>query len=221
MFLNLFFNSIPHPEENSDVDTVIAIFQLLKARYPNFTFEDDTVISLSAISNDDLIALTSLLMHHTCITDRREVLTSPLCHRLSPVTQLSIKIFLEKVDVNVTINELLEIIQQCTGQGEMSLRNSYNWIASGDSPINNGSPLQTLLNRTPSSKSSRFFERDREIKKLKSELEQERYEKTDLQEELKLQCDRNTKLGKCLGFDPFYKISSYINQHKCNTVESR
>lgn len=169
----------------------------MKAKYPNFTFEDETVASLTAVSDNDLISLLSLLMHHACITDRREVLTSPLCHRLSPVTQLNIKIFLEKVDTDVTIKELHEIIRQCTGHREINLKKSYNWIASGDSPINNGSPLHALL-QTPSSKTSRFLEKDREINKLKTELELERFEKADLQEELKVQCDKNIKLGKSI-----------------------
>lgn len=195
-FDNSYFDSVPESEVHVGVDTVFTIFQLLKTKYPKFTFENEAVASLTAVSDNDLIALSSLLMHHTCITDRREVLTSPLCHKLSADTQLSIKIFLERVDANITIKELHEIIQQCTGQGDMRLKRSYNWIASGDSPINNGSPLLSLLHNTPS-KTSRFFEKDREIIKLKTELEQERYERADLQEELKLQCDRNTKLGKC------------------------
>lgn len=189
----MFFYSFSESERN--LDTVLAIFQLLKSSYPNYVFEDETVSSLSAVSYDDLIAFSSLLMHYTCMIDRRESLTSPLCHIQSPITQLSIKIFLEKMNNTITNKELHGIIKQCTGQGEISFRNSYNWIASGDSPINNGSPLQEFLNKTPHLRKSRFSEKDREINKLKAELELEQLEKADLQEELKMQCDRNSKLG--------------------------
>lgn len=134
-------------------------------------------------------------MHHACITDRREVLTSPLCHQLSSSTQLKIKMFLEKIDNDISVEQLVEVIKECSERtNELILTSPCVSVAHGDD-LARDSPLQDLLCRTPQSKPSRFLEKDREINKLKTELELERYEKADLQEELKAQCEKNNKLG--------------------------
>lgn len=70
---------------------------------------------------------------------------------------------------------------------------SYQWMPIGDSPLVGKSPLQDFL-RSPNVKAT-SLEKDREIKRLKSELEIERFEKADLQEELKEQKEQIKKLG--------------------------
>lgn len=172
------------------------IFKLLKSQYPNFTFANGNANSWSEIPHDEVVSLLSLLMHHSCITDRSEVLTSPLCYQLSRATQLNIKMFLEKIDSVVTEPKLANVIKECIKQGcNSEIDTACHWVASGDSPLICGSPLQDFLLRTPQGKNCRL-ERYREIKQLQTKLELERLEKADLQEDLKLQCEKNSKLGR-------------------------
>lgn len=171
------------------------MLELFKIQYPDFVFHNDDLHFLSEASSEDLIVITSLLMHHSCITDRREVLTSPLCHRLSQSTQMNIKAFLEKVEHDVTLEKLQEIILECCAINCDTSDSSLVCNASGDSSSTVESPLQGLFVRTPHTRRSRFLEKNREINKLRLELQSERYEKQDLQEEVKAQLERNDKLG--------------------------
>lgn len=170
------------------------VFNLLRTQYPNVSFND--VDSWPAISNEDLLSITSLLLHHTCVTDPREVLTTPLCQNLSQATQLSIKLFLENVNYNTTNAELKEVIKLCVMKREEIILSSSLCLTNEDSVLNCVSPLEDLLSGTPKLKNVRFLERDREVKRLKRDLELERYEKADLQEEFKLQQEKNEKLSK-------------------------
>lgn len=175
------------------------ILGLLKKQYPNIAFNIKNVESWTDVPYKDLLSITSLLLHHTCIIDRREVLTSPLCNKLSQLTQLSIKLFLEKLDFNITNETLDEVINVCVAiikEEAMSTFDSPLCTIYGNSSLNCKSPLEDLLIRTPKVKNSSCFEKIREIKHLKNDLEMERFEKADLQEELKLQQQRNDKLSK-------------------------
>lgn len=136
------------------------------------------------------------MLHHSCITDGREVLTSPLCHKLSQTTQLCIKLFLEKVDFDVTRETLNEVINLCVASRDKTSSSSSTEYE--DTPLNCNSPLQDLLTRTPKFKNSRLIEKEREIKQLKNDLDLERFEKADLQEEFKLLQEKNDKLSKYL-----------------------
>lgn len=137
------------------------------------------------------------MLHHSCITDGREVLTSPLCHKLSQTTQLCIKLFLEKVDFDVTRETLNEVIHLCvTNMAKTTLPSLPFCTEFRDAPLNCGSPLQDLLTKTPKFKNSRYLEKEREIKQLKKDLDLERFEKADLQEEFKLLQEKNDKLSK-------------------------
>lgn len=95
-------------------DGVTFVLNLLKAHYPSVLFDTSKIYCWMDVSQSDLLSITSLLLHHTCVTDRREVLTSPLCHRLPQTTQLAIKLFLEKVDCDITKDRLHEVIELCT-----------------------------------------------------------------------------------------------------------
>ena len=84
-----------------------------------------------------------------------------------------------------------KIIKICIDDASDHLANNQ-WLNVETSSCSN-SPLQDLL-KTPVSKMGRLHEKDRLIAKLKTELDAERYDKTELQEELKKQMDRNKKL---------------------------
>ncbi|GJQ72076.1 hypothetical protein Trydic_g3173 [Trypoxylus dichotomus] len=91
-----------------------------------------------------------------------------------------------------------------------------HWMPVGDSPLVGKSPLQEFL-RSPNAKSTRF-EKDRQIKKLKSELEMERFEKGDLQEELREHKEHITKLANQIK-DKTAQISKLRNE--LYTLENR
>ena len=130
-------------------------------------------------------------MHYSCVIAKNELLVTPLCDKLSSEIQLSIRTFLERVDVMVTNPQLNDIIVLPYKNNVMD-DSLARWKPAGDSIYVN-SPLQDFL-KTPISKPCRE-ERDRELKKLRSELELERYEKSDLQEELKECNEQIKKLG--------------------------
>lgn len=149
-------------------------------------------IHLNDLPLTDLAAITSILMHYTCIHDRRDVLTSPLCYNLQEFTQIKIRNFLERVQecTNLSYNELVTVIENCIGEQSQI----QNWLSSNN--FNNSrSPLQDVL-KTPVLKSTRMIERDKEIAKLKSNLELVQEEKETIEEELKNQITKNKKLGK-------------------------
>lgn len=168
---------------------------MFSKHYPNYLFENKTDIHLFDLPEIDLKALTSLLMHYTCIYDRRDVLTSPLCHSLSQTTQLIIRNFLQKITKNVTKDTMNDIIKSCIDDASDHLPTNQ-WL-SVETTCSKNSPLQDLL-KTPVSKFGRLYEKDKLISTLKSELEAERYEKADLQEELKLQSEKSKKIEQQL-----------------------
>lgn len=172
----------PKQEEND----VQFIFNLLKAQYHNFSLDVTNINSWTDVSQKDLLAVTSLLLHHTCITDRHEEITSPLCCKLPQAIQFQIKHFLENVNLDITREKMETAIDLCVKlKEELSLSDSSFHTVYEVSPLYHQSPLQGLLTGTPKSKRSMLFEKEREIKQLKNDLELERYEKADLQEELK------------------------------------
>ncbi|XP_049820003.1 repetitive organellar protein isoform X2 [Aethina tumida] len=173
-----FFNNIQKILKKSDeFDVLTFIFDIFSKYYPKFSFKNKSNLHISDLSKSEVSSITSLLMHYTCIYDRRDVLTVPLCNTLDQKTQIHIRNFLEKVTSNITYEEL---------QRHMQSNYDENALDTSD------------ILKTPSFKAGRLQVKDREISKLKSELELERYEKADLQEEIKLQIEKNKKLDKQL-----------------------
>lgn len=137
-------------------------------------------------------------MHYTCIHDRRDVLTSPLCHNLQKTTQICIRNFLERAqECSELTNETLNaIIAYCEAETERNAtEQTQQWLSVPFGNEMGKSPLQDIL-KTPSTKGSRILEKDKEISRLKTDLELSQEEKENLEEDLKLQTERNKKLGK-------------------------
>ncbi|XP_044265384.1 nucleoporin nup211 [Tribolium madens] len=176
-------------------DVLTFIFDLFGRHYPNYLFHNKTEIHLFDLPEIDLKAIISLLMHYTCIYDRRDVLTSPLCHSLSQSTQLIIRNFLQKTTTSVNKESMSDIIKSCIDDASDHLITNQ-WL-SVETSCSSNSPLQDIL-KTPISKFGRLHEKDKIISKLKSEIEAERYEKADLQEELKLQLEKSKKIEQQL-----------------------
>ncbi|XP_076266975.1 uncharacterized protein LOC143200443 isoform X2 [Rhynchophorus ferrugineus] len=185
-FFNNFHKTI---KKSTDIicDDLTFIFELLSKHYPKFEIQDKASIHVSNLSRSDLINVTSLLLHYTCIHDRRNVLTSPMCHNLSSATQQHIKSFLEKVTAEISYDALEEVIKSLFIKNLKIPCQLYN---SGSS--NKATPLQDIL-RTPTTKMKKMEEKDKEIRTLKRELETEKFYKADLEDDIK---DLTDKVGK-------------------------
>lgn len=171
-------------------DCLAVSIDLIKAQYPNYIIDKEYLIDLSDLPNKNIVTVCSLLLHFGCVIERKDTLIMPSC-KLPPDIQHYIKNFLEKVNSKITNFHFKKIIEEMNESNISST--SYQWIPIGDSPLVGKSLLHDFL-RSPNVKST-SLEKDREIKRLKSELEIERFEKADLQEELKEQKGQIKKLG--------------------------
>lgn len=166
----------------------------MKQQFPNFNLDYLSNIHFQDLLEADLLVISSLLLYYSCIHDRRDVLTSPLCHKLSQTTQIYIRAFLENMKSQITRDDFFQILKQVINKDvNVKCIRSYG-LQAGDSSLMSQSPLQDILQTTPS-RLGRLQEKDKEINKLRHEIDLERFEKGDLQNELDLQKERNKKLG--------------------------
>lgn len=175
----------------SNEECFITSLDLIKAQYPNYSLDNLLATDLQNLSTKNITTLCSLLLHFACVVERKDSLIVPSCNKLPQDVQMYIKNFLEKVNSRITNFHLKKIIEEMN-ESNISTT-SYQWQPIGDSPLTGNSPLQEFL-RSPITKTTKLH-KDREIKKLRSELELERFEKSDLQEELKEHKEQITKLG--------------------------
>lgn len=173
-----FFINIFRLLSKTTITNFLPEFQsFLKMQYPNVNIQNHP-----KLSDCDITVLASLLMHYACVYDRRETLTAPLCSNLTEDTQLSIKSFLEGISTHSNEEDLKKIMKIAVKNKESSVScrtpRLFTCHSGGDSPAL-GSPLHDFL-RTPAYKSGRLQEKDREIKKLRMELQTEKYEKEDM-----------------------------------------
>lgn len=173
-------------------DSLTFIFELISVHYPAYSFENRQDVHLLDLPLYDIKAILSLLLHYTCLLNGRDVFTTPLCHSLPQPDQLIIRNFLQRMSKNISKNALDTVLLECI-QGEIT-KNSC-WHSFSES-TDCQSPLMVLFGGTPVSKPTRLQEKDRIISKLKAELEIEKFDKLDLQSDIKTYVDKNKKLGK-------------------------
>lgn len=161
------------------------LFKLLKQHYSHFDFNGS---DLNVLTRKDLIEIASLLMHFTAILEPREVFVEPLCSNLPESFQISIKKFLETFQHSKTREDFYDIIESCVKKESCV---SPSWVCV--SPVTN-SPLQKFF-KTPTPRFARFLEKDKEIQKLKTELEVERMDKLEVQDDLKMREQQIKKLS--------------------------
>lgn len=168
------------PEQLSETsdNIIITVYKFIKAHYPNYEFELEKS-DLGDLNTHDLIIITSLFMHYTCILGRRDDLIEPLCSKLTQNVQENIRNFLEAFSGTVTREELEYYVTEVMNvETQASTPPTYNYFKVR-TPKVMSSPLEDYL-KTPKSRSRV----NNEIRKLKSALELEKDEKADLQEEL-------------------------------------
>ncbi|CAH0551191.1 unnamed protein product [Brassicogethes aeneus] len=179
-------------KSNAESDDLKFLFNLISTFYPKCIYEISSNLNLQQLTTIEITYLISLLLHYSCIYDRRDILTVPLCKGLNKKTQIYIRNFLEKVNATTSYDELINIINY---KYERYLMDN-NALWPNNYSLEPQSPLQEIF--TPNSKTKLPESKTREIIQLKSALELERYDKADIQEELKLQLDINKKMEKQL-----------------------
>ncbi|XP_012284273.1 WEB family protein At4g27595, chloroplastic isoform X2 [Orussus abietinus] len=161
------------------------VLRFIEDEYPDYVHEDG---SGESILPD--IHIASLLMLRV---SQEPSFHRPMCIKLQHETQIKIKTFLEV----------------CLPYGKNITRETLNSAIAEleDAPPKTPTmtpkvrPLRDFFNSpaAQSAKSQRFMnERNQELRRLKAELELERFEKIDLQEDLKVQQDKINKLQKRL-----------------------
>lgn len=198
----VFFCCNFHRKKSTQIeqDVLTSLFLVLSEHYPKFIIKNKSNVHINDIQYEDLFYITSLLMHYTCIHDRRDFLTSPLCHNLQQTTQICIRGFLERAQEysEITKDALKAIVAACQAETEKySSEQTQQWISLPAGTVVGKSPLQDIF-RTPSIKRGRLLEKDKEIIKLNSALELLQEEKENLEEDVRIQTERNKKLGKQL-----------------------
>ncbi|XP_050296425.1 uncharacterized protein LOC126736214 isoform X2 [Anthonomus grandis grandis] len=172
-------------------DDLTVIFELLVQHYPQIKFNEMDSVHISDLLSSELVYLTSLLMHYTSVYDRRVAFTEPMCTMLDSNSQMMIKEFLEKISCETTTEELEGIIKEICTEDSKSL--TCQFLPLINTPINKKSPLQKFFS-TPFSKTLKFQEKDRQIDKLRRELEIEKAERTECEVENKNLVEKNKKL---------------------------
>ncbi|XP_076648983.1 mushroom body defect [Halictus rubicundus] len=166
----------------SDTENIVTKF--LQDKYPEF------VCDMKALEEMDHINIVSLLLLHIC--QYEPSFHQSMCNKLQSETQTKIKMFLEM------------IIPYGSGIDRESLKEAI-FELQGSTPKTPVTPrteaLKDFLN-TPVTKSARshklISDRNRELRKLMNELEMERFEKADLQEEVKIEQNKVKNLQKRL-----------------------
>ncbi|XP_046597175.1 myosin-2 heavy chain [Neodiprion lecontei] len=169
-----------------DLDDKGLLSKFIQGTYPEFVRE----------SEDDKetckeIHIASLLLLHS---SQEPKLHRPMCIKLSNETQLKIKAFLEKVlqySTSVTKEVINEAIMETSGT-----------IIKTPPSTPKIRPLKDFFNSPVTTVRKNFNrvmeERTREIRRLRAELETERFEKADLQEDLETQREKINNLQRKL-----------------------
>lgn len=136
------------------------------------------------------IYIISLLLSYAC---QNVIFHQPMCTKLRQETQIKIKSFLEMVlpyGRSISIEILRDAIMELTDSENKSILKTPNTRPLKDffsSPVIRSAQSHRILN-----------ERNHELRLLKSELEVERFEKADIQEDLKIEQKKVQSLLKQL-----------------------
>ncbi|ENN73029.1 hypothetical protein YQE_10364, partial [Dendroctonus ponderosae] len=153
------------------IDGLSVIFETFSRYYPHIVFEKKESVHVSDLPYQDLVNMTSLLLHFTSICKRKDALTSAMCKDLDLTTQLYIKKFLESVSQKTTNKQLAKTIEGLFGASKKP-KSSREPTPVQDSPMVRKSPLFELL-QTPRRKYLRIKGANM-VKTLEQELEAER-----------------------------------------------
>ncbi|XP_076634041.1 mushroom body defect isoform X2 [Colletes latitarsis] len=170
-------------KENLGTNRVIT--QFLQDDYPEFKFDEECVGEMEQLD------VASLFLLHVC--QHEPIFYGPMSNKLQHKTQLKIKTFVEmSIPFEKRINReiLRRIITEVEGNNVPKTPMTPKTQSLKDflsSPIAQSAQNYKLLN-----------ERNRELRRLRSQLEVEKFEKTDLQEDIKIQQNKVQSLQKKL-----------------------
>ncbi|XP_053999127.1 repetitive organellar protein-like [Hylaeus anthracinus] len=170
--------------DHESLSTENMIIKFLQDDYPEFKFDEECDGELEQLE------IASLFLLHVC--QYEPLFYGPMSNKLQHETQLKIKTFLEMMipyekrinrDILRTVIAELEdnIPKTPITPKTQSLRHFFN------SPIARSAQSYKLLN-----------ERNRELRQLRSQLEMEKFEKADLQEDVRIHQNKVQNLQKKL-----------------------
>lgn len=172
--------STQSPAETINDKGLQVILEALSRYYPHIKFEKRESAHYSELPYEDLVNLTSILIHFTSICKKKDTLRSAMCTDLDETTQMYIKKFLESVSYKTTNSQLAKAIESLFGPIS---------FPSADSP----GVAKKLPMETPTRKYMRIRHGNM-LKALEQELESER---ADREAETKQLEELVSKLSKC------------------------
>ncbi|XP_066593284.1 putative leucine-rich repeat-containing protein DDB_G0290503 isoform X2 [Prorops nasuta] len=183
--MEIVYNEKSLDEVSKNINNDLDILSFLKKEYPCFEFCGEEE------NNKIVVYIASLLLLHI---SQDEKFHKPMCTKLEHDSQLKIKGFLELVlpyEKNLTKEVMNEAI--------IELKD----VIAVDIPVTPKSQILKDFLTSPISQSitysqRKLSERDKELRRLKNELEIERFEKNDLQEDLYTQEKKIQNLQKKL-----------------------
>ncbi|KAL1489376.1 hypothetical protein ABEB36_014285 [Hypothenemus hampei] len=206
-FIRQFRQIFAHPNDRPILDDdLTGVFKLMYQHYPNIQFTEQESIHINDLPHLDLIMLASLLMHYSCIFDRKPHLTTLMCENLTPSTQKNIKKFLERVSTNTSTEELQAIIKKMAAKSKEGLFQDLEVIVS--TPVEKSSPLGEYL-KTPQIKCSHGKGRD--IRQLEEEMI---LNNAEAEAKVRALSNENSKLGGLL------KQKEFIIKQLSEEIES-
>lgn len=167
---------------SNDKDILTAF---IKDEYPEFQINRDQVEKYP----EDLYIMSLVLSY----ASQNSTFHLPMCTKLQHETQIKIKSFLEMVlpyGKSISFEILRDAIMELIGIENKNVFKTPNTRSLKEffgSPVVRSAQSSRILN-----------ERNRELRLLKSELEVERFEKADLQEDLKIEKNQVQRLMKLL-----------------------
>ncbi|KAF7390971.1 hypothetical protein HZH66_009451 [Vespula vulgaris] len=167
---------------SNDKDILVTF---IKDEFPEFQINKDK----NQEYPEDIYIISLLLSY----ASQNVTFHQPMCTKLQQETQIKIKSFLEMVlpyGKSISIEILRDVIMQLTDFESKSILETPNTRSLKEffsSPVVRSAQSHRILN-----------ERNRELRLLKSELEVERFEKADLQEDLKIEQNKVQTLLKQL-----------------------
>ncbi|KAI4493091.1 hypothetical protein M0802_009641 [Mischocyttarus mexicanus] len=159
--------------------------EFIKDEYPKFQINKDEVEKYP----EDVYTISLLLSY----ASQNSIFHLPMCTKLQHETQIKIKSFLEMIlpyGKSISFEILKDAIMELTGienKNVFKTPNTHSLKQFFGSPVVRSAQNSRILN-----------ERNRELRLLKSELEVERFEKTDLMEDLRIEKNHVKRLTKIL-----------------------
>ncbi|XP_046999591.1 myosin-9-like isoform X1 [Schistocerca americana] len=173
-----------------DTDVMEGLTSFIKEHFPSYYLDSELYRVMSDEDCEELLCLLSLILFYcTMRSSASDWIQNALCCRLSEEMQVRVKTFIEKIpnDTSAVTKTLVKEATLESGlySGSPPVMFSYspqtNSLLKGQQ---NATPLKCYFQSPLIQQQKRSVIENREVRKLKSQLDSVTYEYTDLQEEL-------------------------------------